>query len=52
MPSTESPAPKVQTLMTGLLRDIGVTHVIFGSDVPPPLDVQLRVLAELRQHLR
>lgn len=34
------------------IRDIGVTHVIFGSDVPPPLDVQLRVLAELRQHLR
>ena len=34
------------------IRDIGVTHVIFGSDIPPPLDAQLRVLAELRQHLR
>jgi probable F420-dependent oxidoreductase len=36
----------------GRVRDIGVTHVIFGSDTPAPLDVQLRVLAELRQCLR
>lgn len=36
----------------GRIRDIGITHVIFGSDAPPPLDVQLRVLAELRQRLR
>lgn len=34
------------------IRNIGVTHVLFGSDTPAPVDVQLRALADLRQRLR
>jgi len=33
------------------IGDIGVTHLIFGSDTPAPLEVQLEVLAEIRQRI-
>jgi probable F420-dependent oxidoreductase len=57
---TEAPLPeKARSLFAGTLeqwladlervRAIGVGHVIFGSDTPAPLDVQLEALAEIRR---
>jgi probable F420-dependent oxidoreductase len=44
----------VETWLEDLRRisNIGVTHVIFGSDTPAPLHVQLEVLAEIRQRIQ
>ncbi len=60
---TDSPLPEdARQLLSGTLEqwladlkrinDLGITHVIFGSDTPAPLETQFRVLAEIREQVR